>query len=449
MMLRRVCAVVALVILATTVMLSMRHPPPLPAADRAVFFNDTDASSPPEQISGTLPTLPAVPPAAALFFADGEALPSRVSNVPLLDSVPSVGAEHSGVGHQSWRRVVFAILSDPPFVDARLRPMLRTWLTDTHRTHLFFTKNASTRMSVADVLGQDASPRSDVSLEYIAPPPSLAAHPNAAWKNYPIARFLAATYASGNSSTDPEWFVTIDDDTYLLAAAVAHHLHRIAAASPPAAPLYAGHHVLACALCRTKAKRFPFAFGGSGIFLNHAALHILNSRLDRCAPRYTVGAGDERVGACFRDAGVPLIAVDGGCESVLTALGEGRSLFLTTSAFPYAFHRIKTPAAALSLYDAERLAGERSSELMVVLSWARIASHFLDPSPSQPGALCGPPSPLWTVFNATPWRVAGRGGAGCLPLPATMVTLFPTENDPAARAARDYWNERKARARRR
>jgi hypothetical protein len=71
------------------------------------------------------------------------------------------------------------------------------------------------------------------------------------------------------------------------------------------------------------------------------------------------------------------------------------------------------------------------------VSWPLVAAHFLTPRP------CADRAAAWRRRNATQ---AAAGGGRCLPQAATLLSLYPTDNDPAARAAREYWRQRRDRA---
>ena len=224
----------------------------------------------------------------------------------------------------------------------------------------------------------------------------------------------------GGAADKPAWFVIVDDDTFILSANAA--LHMRAANRHIDRPVYLGHHVLKCADCRTKSKRFWFVYGGNGIFMNAAALERVTrpGHLATCAAKYTVGAGDERLGACFRDAKVSVTPVEGGSEGPLSSMAERPDLFVAPSLFPFAFHRMTRPALTQALWTFVTVRAPPDG----FVSWAALARWFLAPS-----------ADACAVSNANASEL-------CWPADGTPAEWFPSTFDPKQRALDQYAKSR-------
>lgn len=347
-------------------------------------------------------------------------------------AVPSLSAAHDGLGRRTWGSTIFAVLSDPVYVEPRLRAMLRTWLSPaTHSTLVYFSGTNRSRSVAVDHAatadlrdGMGSVPnRNATEVRRLRLPTDVALlrSPNAAWKNFAVLRDLMVSFPPGNVSS-PRWFAIVDDDTYVMGGATSHHL----AAAPATA--YLGHYVLHCPFCRHRAKQFPFVYGGNGIFMTPPALAALGALLPQCNTTFVVGAGDERVGACAKLAKLPLTRVEGGCEGYLQALAEGASEFVRGSEFPFAFHRIARPELFDVLWALER------RHPGAVVSWAALAQWVLVPSVDA----C-----------ALPWSLTAQNRPRrCLPLNATPADWYPRTHDHKAKRLQAHaWFEQHRRRR--
>lgn len=196
--------------------------------------------------------------------------------------------------------------------------------------------------------------------EYISASAEHRQPPNAAWKPWSVVLFLARRgtqrflvekarflllqrhkegqvghegssthFPSSASSPSPLWYAILDDDTYALRYSLAYTLEphtrellgqwlaegaqrRRASQQPepsgqtPPNPLYfyGGHVITYCPLCNPK-KHFPFAFGGSGIFMSRdAALALADPAVvEECRNLFFRIAGDEQLGGCIARSG--------------------------------------------------------------------------------------------------------------------------------------------------
>lgn len=102
-----------------------------------------------------------------------------------------------------------------------------------------------------------------------------------------------------------DWYLMIDDDTYLFK----ENLKALLSQYDPSLPHYigSGNVFMGCDGVTKWGDGPSFAHGGSGIVLSKAAMSVLLSRLDDCIPKYrTCWAGDIRTALCLRDGGVLL-----------------------------------------------------------------------------------------------------------------------------------------------
>ena len=180
--------------------------------------------------------------------------------------------------------------------------------------------------------------------------------------------------ATADGREPPLWYVIVDDDTYLLGPAVVHVLRPFTTAieQDPQTRIFAGHTVVRCKNCRTKSKRFSFAFGGNGIFLSKGVVDDLAPRVADCSAQFFGLPGDEQVGGCiakFRIANLQHLSV--GTETMFMAFGDKAEEVLPESPFPYSFHRIIRPQWAIHLRELEnRFSGQ-------ILRWKEIFDFFL------------------------------------------------------------------------
>ncbi|KAJ3277834.1 hypothetical protein HK104_002934 [Borealophlyctis nickersoniae] len=120
-----------------------------------------------------------------------------------------------------------------------------------------------------------------------------------AHKNLPGFRLLWEKFP------DAEWYIMIDDDTYILLS----NLDAFLSQFDPNQPHYFGsaNVFTGCDGVRKFGAGPPFAHGGSGIVISRGAMSLLTSGLDACISKYRdCWAGDVRTALCLRDQGVLL-----------------------------------------------------------------------------------------------------------------------------------------------
>lgn len=165
-----------------------------------------------------------------------------------------------------------------------------------------------------------------VTVEYIEANDKLRKAPNAAWKPWSTLLFFASERvqrylldkeihkkkaSNANTLTEedrsPLWYAILDDDAFTFAYHLIFVLEpytaqlRIHHANKQATPFYfyGGHRITYCPTCSPR-KRFPFVFGGNGIFLSRDAVVALAAPavVAECRELFSQIAGDEQLGGC-------------------------------------------------------------------------------------------------------------------------------------------------------
>lgn len=303
------------------------------------------------------------------------------------ESVPTKAVEY--VATRPFADTVFAVLSDG-IMEQRLSAALSTWLRDSFHTFVFFTNVSHSRRVAVEYEGMP-----NVSVVFLTPPSPEVRTAN--WKNLPIIQHLGKTETlsfleakalpttrQGQYSGRPLWFSIVDDDTYLLGPAVSFllqnftatlrnedvELQHLAAMEGKRSSLYVGHRVVHCQRCRTVSKRFPFAFGGNGIFMS-VALVVSLARLASTCGHLSSLPGDEQVGGCIHKHKLATLThIAAGTETISMAFGD-KAAEVLVEPFPYSFHRIKHRRWANDLHELEMQYPRK------ILMWQHLAQFFL------------------------------------------------------------------------
>ncbi|KAJ3246243.1 hypothetical protein HDU77_009026 [Chytriomyces hyalinus] len=118
-----------------------------------------------------------------------------------------------------------------------------------------------------------------------------------AHKNLPAFRLLY------NKFPNADWYIMIDDDSYIFLDNLRHFLSK----RDPSENHYIGqgNRFRGCDGVRKMGDGPKFAQGGSGIVMSQGALKTMMNVIDVCIMRYkSCWAGDIRVGLCMRDSGI-------------------------------------------------------------------------------------------------------------------------------------------------
>lgn len=116
-------------------------------------------------------------------------------------------------------------------------------------------------------------------------------------KNIPGFKLLYERYP------DVDWYVMIDDDTYMFMDNVLDKLKNY----NPNDPHYLGAptNFIGCDGVKTWGESIYFAHGGSGIIISRGAMLKMIPIIDSCIKKYdSCWAGDIRTSLCLRDAGI-------------------------------------------------------------------------------------------------------------------------------------------------
>jgi hypothetical protein len=215
-------------------------------------------------------------------------------------------------------------------------------------------------------------------------------------------KFLPGLRAMEAQFPDRDWYLILDDDTYLLM----ENLHSRLASQNPAVPGYFGFHfdMIRCDGVTRFGDGPQFVYGGTGIILSRAAVQALlrptaESSLDECIWRYRdCWAGDIRMALCLRDVNILYKEI-----FVPNEMNPGtphwsiHNYDATPCLRPISFHHLHAPTM-LKLYEAEQKAHARA------LAQARVGtSRWRLPFQSRVPDL---PSPFYApVHHADVWSV--------------------------------------------
>jgi hypothetical protein len=184
-----------------------------------------------------------------------------------------------------------------------------------------------------------------------------------AHKNLPGYKHLYDTYP------DAEWFVMIDDDTYLFM----ENLQRFLSSHNPDGKHYFGSATSfrGCGGVKEFSDEEKFAHGGSGIVLSRGALKEMILNIDQCIlkERYC-WAGDVRLALCLRDLGI-LVKHHNGFNN--NPPNENMNFF-SPCIEPTTFHHL-VPSQIQELYDFEMEAKSKYD----VINMGHVANYFLKP----------------------------------------------------------------------
>ena len=141
----------------------------------------------------------------------------------------------------------------------------------------------------------------------------------------------------------------------------------------------------------------------------------------------------------MRDAAVPVTRVDGGCEGYFAALAEGAPEFITSSMYPFAFHRLSRPVLAEALWPLVSKSLAHRANAVVhpwdrLVTWPDIATWLMIPSKEA----CTLPTRVPSFDDPSQ----------CLPLDAHIADWYPKQHDPKMSALESYAKYKQAQWRR-
>lgn len=175
-----------------------------------------------------------------------------------------------------------------------------------------------------------------------------------AQKNIPGFRVLYEKFP------DAEWYIMIDDDTYVLMDNLKEALDNL----DPMVPHYLGAVTgfIGCDGVRSWSNTAVFAHGGSGIVVSRGALLKMLPIVDTCIEKYkSCWAGDIRLGLCLRDVGVPV--KNAGFFS--SDPPNSKFNFTYPCSTPRTFHHL-LPDQMQKLYELEQVAKRQHQRVLLV-----------------------------------------------------------------------------------
>ncbi|KAJ3411057.1 hypothetical protein HDV05_002848 [Chytridiales sp. JEL 0842] len=188
-----------------------------------------------------------------------------------------------------------------------------------------------------------------------------------AHKNLPGLRLLYEKYP------DADWYLMIDDDTYVFMENLEFHLQNF----DPKEKYYIGTRNMfrGCDGIQQFGEGPLFAHGGSGIVMSRAAVEAVLPLMDRCIVKYKdCWAGDVRLALCFRDAGISVYT-----QNHMHFTSEPPNAYYNYSyppcTLPSTFHHL-TPTDIQILYNAHT-SSLKSHPLFPYTTLSDIFPYFL------------------------------------------------------------------------
>lgn len=173
-----------------------------------------------------------------------------------------------------------------------------------------------------------------------------------------------------NRFPDADWYIMIDDDTYVFMDNLKTALNKY----DPNEPYYLGAatNFIGCDGITEWGTSPYFAHGGSGIVVSKGALKRMIPLTEKCIAKYDeCWAGDIRLGLCLRDAGV--LVKNGGYFSPDAPTNHFNFSF--PCATPRTFHHL-LPEQIQKLYELEQVAKSKNQTVLL----ADVFQAFMDDS---------------------------------------------------------------------
>ncbi|KAJ3304497.1 hypothetical protein HDV03_002706 [Kappamyces sp. JEL0829] len=172
-------------------------------------------------------------------------------------------------------------------------------------------------------------------------------------KNIPGFKALYSRYP------DADWYIMIDDDTYVFM----DNLKALLDTLDPTQPHYLGAvtNFVGCDGVTEWEDAPYFAHGGAGIVVSKATMQTVLPLLDDCIPKYdSCWAGDIRWGLCLRDAGI--LVKNAGLFS--PDAPNDRFNFYDPCAAPRTFHHL-LGSQIQKLYELEQVARQNLQRVLL------------------------------------------------------------------------------------
>ncbi|KAJ3262026.1 hypothetical protein HK103_003869 [Boothiomyces macroporosus] len=217
----------------------------------------------------------------------------------------------------------------------------------------------------------------EIVVEEVVPDEASEGWKSDAHKNLPGFRQLYEHYPNA------DWYVMIDDDTYVFM----ENLHFRLAHFKPDKPYYFGsaNVFTGCDSVKKLGTGPFFAHGGSGIVLSKAAIKKLIPIIDSCLPKYhQCWAGDIRLALCLRDAGILL----GDPLHFYRDPPHDKFNYTKPCALPNTFHHLLVPQIQ-KLYEIEMESRKKYKRNLVTMD--EIFQNFINEDLKQDADRKGKP----------------------------------------------------------
>lgn len=330
------------------------------------------------------PSLAATSP-TALFAVSAVAVEQTASSANA--SAPTVARGSSAVvppNISAFARgltIAWGILGAANLTRARAIPLLETSLASENNVFYFLEKN-ETNYAAARELREwvvQHGRTSSVEVVLLEPIADMTASIRNAWADLPVLKHMMT------ERPDADWYAIIDDDTYVLTAGARSILGEYE--TNMSFPLYLGDELTwgtgggmrlvknsrtgqKTVIPSSKRAPVPFVCGGAGIFVNQAAAKKVSLHLRRCMAKFFHPAGDIRLGACMKQADVPITRRREFIKDIwFRAIGELKPMTFKQR-FPASFHRLRT---ADHFQDLRRVELSRGGD---VVRWRDLEEGF-------------------------------------------------------------------------
>lgn len=212
---------------------------------------------------------------------------------------------------------------------------------------------------------------SDLGIEEVKPNEKSLGWIADAHKNLPGFRTLFETYPYA------DWYMMIDDDTYVLL----DNLHSFLAEYDASEPLYFGaaNTFTLCDGVENWQHGAIFAHGGSGILLSRGAMLKLLEQWQFCIIRYhACWAGDVRLGLCLRNEGVLLTNV----KTFHTNPPNDKTVYAHPCSRPITFHHL-LKSQIEKLYNLEKNVTNNFSRMDSFVTMEKLMGEWIDPKSKE------------------------------------------------------------------
>ena len=252
------------------------------------------------------------------------------------------------------RAIAFGMISAPKFLDSRARAALSTWLCN----HSVVVLLEDLRGAVSSFHRMIDTLPHECRAEKIAKvmrTPDLSK--NGAWKDLPLTYYLVELFPMR------EWYMIVDDDTYVLpnnlnielttfydpsvAIVIAMVCPQPQCAMREIRPVQKRRQNKIVTEYRSIIVSSPWNAsllapqGGAGFVMSYAAIVQVSKNIPRCSATCKMNGGDIRIGCCLRMLSIPLVSSENlWSRTPFLAIGKDDNR-PELSSFPVSFHMMR------------------------------------------------------------------------------------------------------------